>query len=104
MIRKAFAMQLKPGCEAEYENRHNPIWPELHRALEDHGASNYSIFLHPDSLQLFGYVELESEERWNALANTSACREWWAFMADLMETEADKRPVSTPLCPVFHID
>ena len=26
---KAFKMKLYPGCEAEYERRHNELWPEM---------------------------------------------------------------------------
>ena len=33
MIRKAFVMTVHPGCEAEYEKRHHPIWPELEAVL-----------------------------------------------------------------------
>src|SRR2546430_16518509 len=44
MVRKAFVMMLKPGSRVEYERRHNPIWPELEKALKEHGVSNYSIF------------------------------------------------------------
>ena len=29
MKRFAFKMQLKPGCEKEYQRRHAEIWPEL---------------------------------------------------------------------------
>jgi L-rhamnose mutarotase len=30
-IRKAFVMSVHAGAEEEYENRHQPIWPELER-------------------------------------------------------------------------
>ena len=30
-------MKLKPGCEAEYQKRHNEIWPELVKKLKDSG-------------------------------------------------------------------
>ena len=53
-IRKAFVMSVQAGAETEYEKRHNPIWPELEKVLKDHGVSNYSIFLHPETRQLFG--------------------------------------------------
>ena len=36
-IRKAFVMSVNAGAEAEYEMRHNPIWPELEKVLKDHG-------------------------------------------------------------------
>jgi L-rhamnose mutarotase len=63
-IRKAFVMSVNAGAEHEYEKRHNPIWPELEKVLKDHGVSNYSIFLHPETRQLFGYAEVQSEVQW----------------------------------------
>lgn len=104
MIRKAFVMQLKPGFEAEYQRRHQPIWPDLAAVLKSHGASNYSIFLDPASLRLFGYVEIEDESRWAAIAKTAVCRRWWAHMRELMDTQPDNSPVSLALHEVFHLD
>ncbi|MEO6392261.1 MAG: L-rhamnose mutarotase, partial [Pyrinomonadaceae bacterium] len=94
MIRKAFLMSLKPGNRDEYERRHNPIWPELAAVLTQHGAHNYSIFLDAATNQLFGYVEIESEELWAQVATTEVCRRWWAHMKDLMDTNADDSPVA----------
>jgi L-rhamnose mutarotase len=31
-------------------------------------------------------------------------RQWWAYMADLMETNPDNSPVVVPLTRVFHQD
>jgi L-rhamnose mutarotase len=104
MIRKAFVMSVNPGREAEYEKRHRPIWPELEKTLKAHGAHNYSIFLHPETRQLFGYVEVEDEQRWNAIAATPICRKWWAHMKDLMPSNPDNSPKSLDLREVFHID
>ena len=53
MIRKAFVMAVNPDKHAEYERRHNPIWPELKRVLKRHGVHNYSIFLDPATSRLF---------------------------------------------------
>ncbi len=58
MIRKAFVMSVHPGQEAEYERRHQPIWPELEAVLRRHGVRSYSIFLDKDTRQLFGYAEI----------------------------------------------
>jgi L-rhamnose mutarotase len=44
-MRKAFVMQLKKGCEAEYQKRHNEIWPELKALLSESGVFDYTIFL-----------------------------------------------------------
>lgn len=97
-------MKLLPGNEEEYEKRHTPIWPELAEALKAHGAHNYSIYLNPETLQLFAYVEIENEERWNAIAQTEICQLWWKHMSDLMETHEDGSPVAHPLPEVFHLD
>ena len=78
MIRKSFVMAVNPGCQAEYRRRHNPIWPELEQVLKSHGATNYSIFLHQATNQLFAYVEVEDEARWSAIALTPECQRWWA--------------------------
>lgn len=103
MIRKAFVMQVNPGAELEYERRHNPIWPELEKTLRQHGVHTYSIFLLPGTHQLFAYVEFESEQKWNAIAQTEICQRWWAFMREVMPANPDNSPVSTELREVFHI-
>jgi L-rhamnose mutarotase len=104
MIRKAFVMSVNAGAEEEYERRHKPIWKELEAVLKEHGVHNYSIFLHPGTRQLFGYVEIEDEDRWAAIAGTPVCRRWWAHMAEIMPSNPDHSPVSTELCEVFHLD
>jgi L-rhamnose mutarotase len=104
MIRRAFVMQVHPDQHAEYERRHRPIWEELARTLSDHGVHNYSIFLHEATSQLFAYVEIEDEARWQAIASTDVCRRWWKHMAAVMETNPDESPESTPLREVFHQD
>jgi L-rhamnose mutarotase len=104
MIRKAFVMSVNAGAEEEYERRHRPIWNELAEVLKANGVHNYSIFLHPETRQLFGYAEIESEERWEAIAKTEVCQRWWKHMADVMPANADSSPVSAPLREVFHLD
>ena len=103
MIRKAFVMSVNADCEAEYERRHDPIWPELAATLRAHGVRHYSIFLHAEARQLFAYAEVESEERWRAIAQTDVCRRWWAHMRDVMPANADASPVSAPLREVFRL-
>lgn len=97
-------MSVNAGCEAEYEKRHRPIWTELEQVLKAHGVHNYSIFLHPQTRQLFGYVEIEDEARWAAIAATPACQRWWRFMGDVMPSNPDHSPVSQDLREVFHLD
>jgi L-rhamnose mutarotase len=104
MVRRAFRMSVHPDEQAEYERRHNPIWPELERTLIEHGVSTYSIFLDPETSDLFGYAEFESEERWTQVATTDVCRRWWRHMRDLMPSHPDNSPLSRNLREVFHIE
>jgi len=101
---KGFKMKLYEGMEAEYEKRHNLLWPEMKEMIHEYGGKNYSIFLDRETLTLFGYIEIESEEKWSQSADTAICRKWWDYMADIMETNPDNSPVSIDLIPVFHLD
>ncbi|MBV8141772.1 MAG: L-rhamnose mutarotase [Verrucomicrobia bacterium] len=104
MIRKFFVMQLNRGAENEYQKRHSPIWTELEDVLHANGVHNYSIALHPETGQLFAYAEIEDEIRWEAIAQTPACRRWWDYMAELMEVNADHSPRAIELREMFHLD
>lgn len=104
MIRKAFVMTLRPGFQAEYQRRHNPIWPELQMTLQQHGVQNYSIFLDRRTDKLFAYAECESEALWARIADTNVCRRWWEHMRDLMFTNEDNSPLADELVEVFHLE
>jgi len=103
-IRKTFVMTINPGCEEEYRKRHDNLWPEMKEILKRHGVHNYSISLCAETNQLFAYVEIDSEEEWNSIANTKECQEWWHYMSDIMETNEDSSPKSVELREVFYMD
>jgi L-rhamnose mutarotase len=102
-MKLAFAMKLKPGCAAEYKKRHDAIWPELSQLLKDNGISDYSIFLEEASNTLFAVQQLSGSSSQD-LGSTAIVQKWWAFMADIMETNEDNSPVSVALPQVFHLD
>ena len=97
-------MSVDPGAEESYEQRHAPIWPELEAVLKEHGVHNYSIFLLPETRQLFAYAEIEDEARWNAIAQTEVCQKWWKHMGDIMPCNPDHSPVASNLREVFHLE
>jgi L-rhamnose mutarotase len=104
MIRKALVMFVDPKFHAEYEKRHRAIWPEVLAVLKEHGVHNYSIYLDAETSMLFGYAEIESEARWEAIGQTEICRKWWNHMADIMPSEPDGKRLSRDLREVFHMD
>ena len=97
-------MKLKPGCEAEYQRRHDEIWTELSKALKDAGVSDYSIFLDEETLTLFAVQKLGANHIAAALPNLPIVRKWWDSMAPLMEVHPDNSPICKPLKEVFHLD
>jgi L-rhamnose mutarotase len=97
-------MSVHPGRYEEYARRHDPIWPELEQTLFEHGVRSYSIYLDATTGDLFAHAEIESEERWNAVAGTDVCQRWWRHMRELMPSNPDSSPVSRELREVFHIE
>ena len=104
MIHKSFKMHLYEGMAEEYERRHNLLWPEMKDMIHEYGGHNYSIFLESETNVLYGYIEIEEEEKWAKSADTAINRKWWDYMADIMDTNPDNSPVSVDLKPVFHLD
>lgn len=100
----AFRMQLKAGNIAEYKQRHDTIWPELADLLCNAGIRDYSIFLDEATGILFAVLRRTRNHRMDSLPQHPIMRRWWAYMADLMETEANLAPIAVPLMPMFHLD
>ena len=102
-MKAAFKMKLKPGSAAEYKKRHAEIWPELAALLKAEGLSDYTIFLDEETHTLFAVQQLSGKGS-QSLGEREIVKRWWAYMADIMETNPDHSPVSVPLLQVFHMD
>lgn len=103
MQRLAFKMHLKTGHAAAYRERHDALWPELHQLLKEAGVSEYSIFIDEETDTLFAFQKVSGEGGSQDLASHPIVQKWWAFMADIMETNVDNSPVSVPLREVFYL-
>jgi L-rhamnose mutarotase len=97
-------MQLKPGVAAEYERRHDELWPDLAAALREAGIHDYSIFLDEGTMSLFAVLRLRPDNKKDALPLQPVMKRWWDYMADLMEVHPDNKPVEWPLKPVFYFE
>lgn len=104
MQRLAFKMKLNPGQKAAYTKRHNELWPELKKLLKDAGVSEYSIFIDEETNTLFAFQKVSGDGGSQDLAENPIVQKWWAFMADIMETNPDNSPVSKPLEEVFFME
>jgi L-rhamnose mutarotase len=81
MARYCFLLQVRPEMLDEYRERHAAVWPDMLKALDASGWSNYSIFARPDGL-LVGYVEADDlDAAQQAMAATDVNARWQADMA-----------------------
>ena len=101
--RIAFRMNLNKGQAATYQKRHDEIFPVLVDALRESGVSDYSIWLDPESNHLFAILTLADDHTMDKLPKTEICQKWWAFMADIMETDEINVPTQIPLKRVFYL-
>ncbi len=104
MKRLAFKMHLKAGQKGEYKKRHDEIWLELKQLLKEAGVSEYSIFLDEATNTLFAFQKNAGNEGSQNLGETEIVKKWWAYMADIMETNPDNSPVSIELDEVFYME
>lgn len=96
-------MYLKPGMKAEYKKRHDELWPELEALIRSTGVFDYSIFLDEETNILFGVQKQDGEQSSQDLGGNPIVQKWWAYMADIMETNPDNSPVTIPLDEVFYL-
>ena len=99
--RIAFRMTLNPGQAAEYEKRHDEIFPELALALKDAGISDYSIWLDPETHHLFAILTRSDDHTMERLPDAEIVKRWWKHMADIMATDEKNVPAQVPLKRVF---
>ena len=104
MRRVAFKMKLKTKCEEVYKRRHDEIWPELVSELSQSGVYDYSIFLDRETLTLFAFQKVRVRNIVDQLRDNDVVKRWWDYMKDIMDTNPDNSPISTPLEEVFHMD
>ena len=104
VCRYAWVAEVRPGYEEEYRRRHDEIWPELSQILTEAGIRDYSIYLEPASGTLFAVQKRMPGHTADYLPTLAIMKKWWAYMADLMETNPDNSPVVNNLELVFHAE
>ena len=104
MQRLAFKMYLNEGQKEEYKKRHNELWPALRQLLKSAGVSEYSIFLDEETSTLFAFQKVSGECSSQDLGSNPIVQKWWAYMADIMETNDDNSPRMVPLDELFYME
>jgi L-rhamnose mutarotase len=90
MERYVWKGKLRPGKIDEYIRRHDQIWSEMSKLLDEAGIHNYTIWNQGD--ELFGYYECESIDHAIKVQSQSAVVERWnEYMKDVMEIRNDPK-------------
>lgn len=85
MKRMCGIWQVKKGQLRNYLKHHEPVWPEMLKAMRRAGIRNYSMFYRSDGL-LVGYLEAKDPMRaLRRCARTDASRRWHIFMAPFFD-------------------
>ncbi len=85
MQRIAFQLRIKAGMEADYDESHLNVWPELLMELESFGVTDYSIFRRGQ--ELFLYLRAPDRDTLMRQLDQSEVNErWQKRMAHLFES------------------
>jgi L-rhamnose mutarotase len=103
MHRIAFKMKLYPGFAEEYKDRHDDLWPDLKALLKEKGVSDYSIFIDYETNSLFAVMKVTDINVLDELSDSPIMQQWWQYMSDIMETNADNSPERVTLKEVFYL-
>jgi len=89
MERYAWKAIVHEGRLAEYQRRHDEIWPEMLRVLKEAGIQNYTIWNVGN--ELFGYYEctLGIEHAARVQRESPVVARWNEYMKDVMTMEFD---------------
>ncbi|RKN43936.1 L-rhamnose mutarotase [Streptomyces hoynatensis] len=105
--RVASVIHLRPEKEEEYRRLHREVWPEVLATLSRAHITNYSIFLHGDTLfAYYEYTGTDYEADMATIAADEPTRRWWEL------TDPCQRPVEgaaegerwVEIEEVFHLD
>jgi L-rhamnose mutarotase len=106
MKRLAQTVRLVPGRRAEYLALHAAVWPAVEAALHAAHVTNYSIFVHGDTL--FGYMEYTGETfeaDMATIALDTETRRWWELTSPCLEPFPDSGTGGTwsDMAEIWHL-
>jgi len=104
MEKIAFVMTLKPGYEAEYKKTSRRTVARLSRWIKKRRYF-WLLYLFASAIaEIIAVLKRTDNHTMDNLPVTAAVKKWWAFMADIMETNPDNSPVVESLEQVFHFE
>lgn len=102
MIRRAFALRLRPDALDEYRRLHANLWPELVDEFGRSGISRITAY-HRDQ-DLWVISESREETSWRQLMTSEIAGRWLAALKPLLDHKEDGSLDLSPLGEVWHLE
>ena len=104
MERFCYAFQIAPGMEAEYDRRHNEIWPSLVQAIKNAGFSNYSLFRRGREVIAYAECAPSIQSALNRLELEEVSQHWNRYIRSIMTSAVDSDGHLLNYDEIWHLD
>jgi L-rhamnose mutarotase len=102
--RGCFVFELVPGREAEYERRHESVWPEIVAGLKGAGFSNYTVFRRGSTIIAYGEFADGIEAAFGALDGNEDFGRWSASFDGVIAAFAGDDGALATADEVWHLE
>lgn len=107
MKRVASIIGLKMEHQAEYEELHRNVWPEVLKQIERSNIRNYSIYRYGHLLfSYFEYIGDNYDLDMQKMGEDEATKRWWAICGPMQSPVVERKSGEwwATLPEVFHCD
>jgi L-rhamnose mutarotase len=102
--RICFQMEIIPGREAEYQRRHDEIWPELVAALRAAGVRNYTLFRRGTTVTAYAECHPDAATAFGEVGQTEINTRWATWFEDVLARLTDDDGNLIEATEVWHLD
>ncbi|CAN5567496.1 L-rhamnose mutarotase [soil metagenome] len=104
MERVCFVLEIAPGTEQEYRQRHDDIWPEMAQAIRDSGISNMTGFRRGTDVYYYAECEPDVATAFRRLGETDVNTRWGESFEGVITRITDESGNLQYAAEVFHLD
>lgn len=104
MERFCFTFEIREGTEAEYKKRHDEIWPELVRAIQDAEIRNYSLFRRATTIIAYCECEPDAATAFAKVGAHEASDRWNEYFKDIIVSLTGPDGKLVDYAEVWHLD
>jgi L-rhamnose mutarotase len=90
MERFCCVLRLRAGCEAEFDQRHREIWPEMIEGMRSAGFANYSLFRRGTSVVSYSECHPDRATCLSTFSASPVAARWGESMDALIEDMIDQ--------------